>query len=450
MRKATPEKRWLTCIHALLLLSLIMSIAQVFVDSVSAAPTTVRVSPPSITAEVGNNFSINMTISNVLNLYAWEFKLGWNPALLDLVNVSEGSFLRAGGDTFFTYKTNTTFGYMIVDCTLLGLVPGVSGSGTLTTITFHVKTAGECPLDLYDVLLLDPFERTIPCDVVDGYGHFTSSSHDIAITEITVSPLNVFAGEIVHINVTVQNQGGYAESFSVTAYVNSETIGTQSTSLDSGASATIPFMWNTTGHNKGEYAISASASIVSSEVDTADNNKTANDKVIILTSSHDIAITNIESAKTIVGQGYTMNITVTLRNYGIYSENLDVTAYANEALIQTQTTTLASGASTILTFTWSTTDWPKTNYTISVTAEAVPDEIDVSDNTRFDGIVRIGIPGDLNGDDFVGIDDVFFVASHFGLGPADSSWEPNCDITDDAYVGIDDIFIVALHFGEEG
>jgi hypothetical protein len=132
------------------------------------------------------------------------------------------------------------------------------------------------------------------------------------------------------------------------------------------------------------------------------------------------------------------------------TETFHVIAYANDTVIQIQTTTLNSAASTTLTFIWSTAGWTKANYTISAAAETIPSEMDTSDNARLDGIVRVGILGDLNGDDFVGIDDVFFVASHFGLEPADPRWEPNCDITDDAYVGIDDIFIVALQFGEEG
>jgi hypothetical protein len=58
---------------------------------------------------------------------------------------------------------------MVADCTLLGNVPGVSGSGTLATITFNVKGAGESPLTLWDVALLNSLEHSITTQVVSGY-----------------------------------------------------------------------------------------------------------------------------------------------------------------------------------------------------------------------------------------------------------------------------------------
>jgi hypothetical protein len=249
--------------------------------------------------------------------------------------------------------------------------------------------------------------------------------------------------------VTVQNQGDSFETFNITTYAKSEIIGTQQASLNSGVTTIIPFSWNTTGYSKGDYVISASASPVSGELDLADNNRTTDMVVVIISDGHGVAVISVESSKTIVGQGYNVSITVVARNYGIFNETFHVTTYASDTVIQIQTTTLNSAASTTLTSIWSTAGWTKANYTISAAAETIPSEMDTSDNARLDGIVRVGIPGDLNGDDFVGIDDVFFVASHFGLEPANPRWEPNCDITDDAYVGIDDIFTTAQHFGEE-
>jgi Ca2+-binding EF-hand superfamily protein len=63
--------------------------------------------------------------------------------------------------------------------------------------------------------------------------------------------------------------------------------------------------------------------------------------------------------------------------------------------------------------------------------------------------VRVGIPGDVNGDGYVGIDDIFEIASHFGQEPWHPLWDAKYDITDDGYIGIDDIFTAAQHFGQE-
>jgi len=405
--------------------------------------TTVSVIPSSVTASMGQNFSINVTILSVLDLYGWEFKLGWNVSLLDAVNVAEGSFLKAGGSTFFTYTVNATDGYMIVDCSLLGTVPGVSGNGTLATITFYVKDVGECPLDLYDVILLNSLEQPISCQAVDGHGYFTPP-HDVAVTDVSASPITVLPSGIVNVNVTVQNQGGFNEEFNVTAYSNLEIIGLQSVSLASGSSATLPFMWNTTDFGKGDYTISASVSVVPDEIDTADNNKTADEIVTILCYGHDIAVVDVEPSKTVVPQGHSVNITVIVKNYGIFSENFNTTAYTNTTAIQMQTTTLASGESIKLNFTWNTSGFTRA-YIISANATPVEDEADTTDNTFIDGIVKVSCLGDINGDYITNMLDYQLVKNAIPSTPSSPKWNPNADMDNNLVVNMLDYQIVKIH-----
>jgi PKD repeat protein len=56
---------------------------------------------------------------------------------------------------------------------------------------------------------------------------------------------------------------------------------------------------------------------------------------------------------------------------------------------------------------------------------------------------------DVTGDGYVGIDDIFAVASHFGQTPGSPGWDPKYDMNGDNYIGVDDIFEVATHFGEQ-
>jgi len=72
----------------------------------SSTSALVYVDPEVSVGAVGQNFTININISNVTDLYGWEFKLGWNTTTLDVVEVYEGPFLKNVGDTFFTYKVN--------------------------------------------------------------------------------------------------------------------------------------------------------------------------------------------------------------------------------------------------------------------------------------------------------------------------------------------------------
>ncbi len=96
--------------------------------------------------------------------------------------------------------------------------------------------------------------------------------HDIAITNLTASPVIVNIGDSVSINVTATNQGTSSETFNLTVYANSTIIDTLTNlTLTSGDFTTITSIWNTTGFTKGNYTISAVADTVPDETDTADN-----------------------------------------------------------------------------------------------------------------------------------------------------------------------------------
>jgi parallel beta-helix repeat protein len=141
---------------------------------------------------------------------------------------------------------------------------------------------------------------------------------------------------------------------------------------------------------------------------------------------------------------------VRIYDRALSKEEIQARVVAQSKVIGRQTTALSNGNSTTIIFDWNTTDFAKGNYTLRAIADTLSGEMDVTDNTCVDGTVHVGIPGDVDpADDYVGIDDIFAIASHFGQEPGQPSWNAIYDIADDNYVGIDDIFIAASHFGQE-
>jgi hypothetical protein len=169
----------------------------------------------------------------------------------------------------------------------------------------------------------------------------------------------------------------------------------------------------------------------------------------------DVAITNISAGKTVVGQGYNMNVNVTVANQGDYTETFNVTLYANTTIIETRELTLTSGNSTTLTFTWNTAGFAKGNYTISAYAEPVPGETDTADNTFTDRIVLVTKKGDINGDDEVNVLDLILVAIHLGHAngdnhiPFSNEWYQclNTDLNNDNDHNVLDLILVANYLG---
>jgi hypothetical protein len=95
----------------------------------------------------------------------------------------------------------------------------------------------------------------------------------------------------------------------------------------------------------------------------------------------DVAIAKITTSKTVVGQGYSILINITVSNQALNYETFHVIIYANTTTIKTQTTTLVSGNSTTITFTWGTSGFAKGKYAIKAVADTVQGETDILDNS---------------------------------------------------------------------
>ncbi|MBS7620888.1 hypothetical protein KEJ32_02025 [Candidatus Bathyarchaeota archaeon] len=148
---------------------LVVAIAFICLDYFKKTETgaTIYISPQTVRGAIGQHITINISISNVADLYGWQVKLEWNPQVLNFNSVTEGSFLKNHGQTFFSQKFSET-GSLVLDCTLIGDVQGISGSGTLATVEFYVKEEGTSQLRLSETFLVDSSENLIPHTVKNG------------------------------------------------------------------------------------------------------------------------------------------------------------------------------------------------------------------------------------------------------------------------------------------
>ncbi|HXX87678.1 MAG TPA: cohesin domain-containing protein, partial [Candidatus Acidoferrum sp.] len=130
-----------------------------FIHSAGCDGTVISISPASSTlpkSAIGTNFQVNISISDVANLWSWKVSLVWNPSVLDFTNITEGPFLMSGGSTLFLNAPTQSNGSLPeISDTLLENV-SASGNGTLVTVNFNVTGSGQSDITLNDTVLLQP------------------------------------------------------------------------------------------------------------------------------------------------------------------------------------------------------------------------------------------------------------------------------------------------------
>jgi len=139
------------------------------------------VDPLTTTIPVSEDFTVDINIEDVIGLYAWQAWLRWDPNLLDVVDVTEGDFLKASGPTLWSCVTNQSEGWIFVYSYLEPGYPVVSGGGTLANVTFHGIKHGECVLDLYNTRLFNSTEYvSTPPYLGDANGDLVVNIVDVA------------------------------------------------------------------------------------------------------------------------------------------------------------------------------------------------------------------------------------------------------------------------------
>ena len=112
--------------------------------TLDVSDTTFSLSTDATPVRSGDTFTLHLSTKDVTDLAGWQADIAFDPAMLEAVEVSEGDFLKAkGGDTFFPGGTIDNAAGKIIGLSTARFGDGVSGTGTLLSITFTAKATGE-------------------------------------------------------------------------------------------------------------------------------------------------------------------------------------------------------------------------------------------------------------------------------------------------------------------
>jgi len=319
----------------------------VYRTSAQPPSTSVAVDPLVSTVVFRSSFSVNVNVTNVVNFTSWQLNLYYNNSVLNCTNAVEGPFLSSSGSPYAPYFSetinnnyNSSYGSLLAYCTIEGPY-SVNGSGVVLTVNFTAAGGGSSPLTLANTLLGD---NEIPAQPIPHVDH----SGEVTVTQ----------------------------------------------------------------------------------------------------AIHDVAVNNAVSAKTVIGQGYSGNITATLENLGGYTETFNVSIYANATVAVSQNVTLLNGNSANVTFVWNTAGFVYGNYSVTAYAWPVPGETDLANNNFTCGVVTVSIPGDVEGIFRVNMGNIVDILRAFGSTIGMPNYAANCDIANDGRIDMGDIVIALRNFGQ--
>jgi general secretion pathway protein D len=119
--------------------------------------------PASLTQAPGSTFAINIMLRGAQNVYSVPLQVSYDPKVLQVVNVSNGGLLSQDGQPVaLVHRDDDTTGALQITATRPPGASGISGQGTVVTLTFMAKGSGQSTLTISKGGARDPAMQALP------------------------------------------------------------------------------------------------------------------------------------------------------------------------------------------------------------------------------------------------------------------------------------------------
>jgi hypothetical protein len=215
---------------------------------------------PSVLPAVGECFNVTVHVDNASDVLCWGGGLSWDSSVLQLCNVSEGSFLSSIGGTMFlcSIMDPLVANGSLQDICGSSLSGGVNGSGDLATLTFEVMSAQPTSINFTCGELFSTAGESMPCTLEN-----LTITQDVLVTEVECGVSFVQSGGFVFpINVTLQNLGNVSRLVEVDLYANGCFVGQDIFGVAANCSVVVCCLGNSSMLPAGNYSLGAFVFVV--------------------------------------------------------------------------------------------------------------------------------------------------------------------------------------------
>jgi general secretion pathway protein D len=118
--------------------------------------------PASMTQAPGSTFAVNVLLKGAQNVYSVPLQVSYDPKVLQVLNVSNGGLLSQDGQPVaLVHRDDDTTGALQITATRPPGASGVSGQGTVVTLTFLAKGSGQSTLAISKGGARDPAMQAV-------------------------------------------------------------------------------------------------------------------------------------------------------------------------------------------------------------------------------------------------------------------------------------------------
>jgi len=232
------------------------------------------------------NYTFAVMLENATDVVTIAFDLYFDSSKVNITKITIGNALPGGH--LLIGDWNPSSGY--IEAVTVYVEEGSYNADNKTVVTVAYQTMDYtgsggtmidvCNMSCWDAYLNEFLSGDSPWD----YTVFIRDPgiHDVSVKDIRPLETAIYAGDIVSIQVDIQNQANYEETLNITLYADLSTtivcdeivIGNQNAILHEFRLLTLTFHWDTLGLSPGNYTATAIAKTTLYDVDPDDDNLT--------------------------------------------------------------------------------------------------------------------------------------------------------------------------------